>query len=275
MNTAIESDDAYPILRDRAVRAMDSWRNLVKQIISKGIKKQEIAPDIDFIFNYNHLLMLQFYYHPLSPLARRVWLALLEKNLQFESIIVDLDRGEQLKPDFLNLNPFHHVPVLIDGDLRIIESLAILDYLEIKYPEISLLPNDPEKLAVVKMAQMVVNSELGSQVIPLIFEDANSIKVAQAKRHLKRVCKFLVELLGDNPYFGGKQLTTGDIVAGNGLILIDKLGFKLNSFPNLEHYRQRLMAREPWQIAQPNQEQIQAWQKTIKVLFAKKVQTHS
>lgn len=214
--------------------------------------------------------MLQFYYHPLSPLARRVWIALLEKNLEFESIIVNLDRGEQLKPYFLALNPFHHVPVLIDGDLRIIESLAILDYLEIKYPENSLLPDNPKKLATVKMAQMVVNSELSSQVIPLIFEDANSIKVAQAKRHLKRVCKFLVELLADNFYFGGEQFTIGDIVVGNGLVLIDKLGFELNTFPTLENYCKRLMARKAWQIAQPNQEQIQAWQKNIQVLLTKK-----
>jgi TetR/AcrR family transcriptional regulator, transcriptional repressor for nem operon len=47
MNTAIESDDAYPILRDRAVQAMDSWRNLIIRIVQKGIKKQEIKANID------------------------------------------------------------------------------------------------------------------------------------------------------------------------------------------------------------------------------------
>ncbi len=47
MNTAIESDDAYPILRDRANQAMESWRNLIIRIVQKGIKKQEIKPDID------------------------------------------------------------------------------------------------------------------------------------------------------------------------------------------------------------------------------------
>ncbi|VEP14699.1 Transcriptional regulator [Hyella patelloides LEGE 07179] len=47
MNTAIESDDAYPILRDRAQQAMESWRNLIIRIVQKGIKKQEIKPDID------------------------------------------------------------------------------------------------------------------------------------------------------------------------------------------------------------------------------------
>lgn len=47
MNTAIESDDVNPSLRDRAALAMDSWRNLIIQIVKKGIKKQEIKPDVD------------------------------------------------------------------------------------------------------------------------------------------------------------------------------------------------------------------------------------
>ncbi len=47
MNTAIESDDAYPRLRDRAAVAMDSWRNLIILIVQKGIKKQEIKANVD------------------------------------------------------------------------------------------------------------------------------------------------------------------------------------------------------------------------------------
>jgi glutathione S-transferase len=213
--------------------------------------------------------MLQFYYHPLSPLARRVWIALLEKKLDFESIVVNLDRGEQLKPEYLKLNPFHHVPVLVDDNLRIIESLAILDYLEFKYPEVSLLPNDAATLGKVKMTQMVTNSELGSLVIPLVFNDVESIKLSQAKRHLKRVCKFLSELLGDELYFGGSQFTIGDVVAGNGLILVSKLGFELNQFSNIEAYCQRLMEREVWQKTQPNEEQIALWKEVVKTLFNK------
>ena len=88
--------------------------------------------------------MLKFYYHPLSPLARRVWIALLEKNIAFEPIIVNLKEGEQFQPEFLKLNPFHHVPVIIDNSFRVIESLAILDYLEAKYPTPALLPRDAQ-----------------------------------------------------------------------------------------------------------------------------------
>ena len=214
--------------------------------------------------------MLQFYYHPLSPLARRVWITLLEKQLEFEPIIVNLDRGEQLKSEFLKLNPFHHVPVVIDNNFKIIESLAIMDYLESKYPQPALLPSNPQVLAKVKMAQMVTNSELGSQVIPLIVDDAESMEVSQAKRHLKRICQFLVKLLGDDLYFGGNQFTIGDIVAGNGLILIEKLGFNLNQFPSIKAYSQRLMEREAWQQTQPDHEQIKIWKEVVKSLIKPK-----
>jgi len=47
LNTAIESDDAHPALRDRAQQAMNSWRDLIYRIIQKGIKKGEIRPTVD------------------------------------------------------------------------------------------------------------------------------------------------------------------------------------------------------------------------------------
>lgn len=77
--------------------------------------------------------MLKLYHVPISLNSRRVWIALLEKKLQFELVELKLD-GDQFHPDFIALNPFHHIPVLVDDGFRIIESLAILDYLEAKYP---------------------------------------------------------------------------------------------------------------------------------------------
>ena len=47
MNTAIESDDAYPLLRDRAQQAMNSWHSLIIRIVNQGIKKQEIKANIN------------------------------------------------------------------------------------------------------------------------------------------------------------------------------------------------------------------------------------
>jgi glutathione S-transferase len=101
--------------------------------------------------------MIEFYYNPLSPITRRVWIALLEKQLEFEPRLVNLN-GDQFEPDYLALNPFHHVPVIVDGNFRVLESIAILDYLEAKYPNPSLSPTDAETLAKVRMVQMVATN---------------------------------------------------------------------------------------------------------------------
>ncbi|HLG75750.1 MAG TPA: TetR/AcrR family transcriptional regulator [Ktedonobacteraceae bacterium] len=47
LNTAIEADDAYPLLRDRARAAMDEWRGTIRRIVTKGIERHEIRPEAD------------------------------------------------------------------------------------------------------------------------------------------------------------------------------------------------------------------------------------
>jgi len=47
LNTAVESDDAHPALRDRTQQAMNSWLNLIRRIIETGIKKGEIRPEVN------------------------------------------------------------------------------------------------------------------------------------------------------------------------------------------------------------------------------------
>ncbi len=47
LNTAIEADDAHPVLRERARNAMDQWRGTIRRILTKGIERSEIRPDVD------------------------------------------------------------------------------------------------------------------------------------------------------------------------------------------------------------------------------------
>ena len=211
--------------------------------------------------------MLDFYYHPLSPLARRVWIALLEKNISFTPVVISLKDGEQFKSDFLKINPFHHIPVVVDDGLRVLESLAILDYLECKYPEHSLLPDDASQLAKVRMAQMVANNELSSLVVPLIAEAENSPKLQKSKRKIKRILNFFEELLEDENYFGGNSLSLGDIVAGNNVMLINKLGFNLDRHQKIKTWCDCLMAREAWQKTQPNRQQVEIFTQTVRQLI--------
>ena len=59
--------------------------------------------------------------------------ALLERQIAFEPIALNLD-GDHFAADFLTINPFHRIPVLVDEDLTVVESRAILDDREAKYP---------------------------------------------------------------------------------------------------------------------------------------------
>jgi GST-like protein len=84
--------------------------------------------------------MIRFYYHP-SPNPVKVALFLEEAGLPYEMIPVDNRKGDQFKPEFLALNPNAKIPVIVDGDVRVFDSNAILLYLAEKTGQF--LPDDP------------------------------------------------------------------------------------------------------------------------------------
>jgi GST-like protein len=72
--------------------------------------------------------MLKFYYN-LSPNPMKVALLLEETDLDYQSVPVDTRKGEQFAPDYLALNPNGKVPAVVDGDVVVFDSNAILLYL--------------------------------------------------------------------------------------------------------------------------------------------------
>ena len=71
---------------------------------------------------------MKLYYFP-SPNPQKIRFALNELGLDCETVAVDLTKGEQRAPEFVALNPCARVPVLVDGELKLWESHAILAYL--------------------------------------------------------------------------------------------------------------------------------------------------
>ncbi|KAF8412735.1 hypothetical protein HHK36_000704 [Tetracentron sinense] len=70
---------------------------------------------------------------PYASAPRRVLACLIEKDIEFEIVPVDLFKGEHKNPEFLNLQPFGVVPVVQDGDYTLYESRAIIRYYAEKY----------------------------------------------------------------------------------------------------------------------------------------------
>jgi maleylacetoacetate isomerase len=89
--------------------------------------------------------MLKLYSFWRSSASYRVRIALNLKGIAFEYVPVHLarDGGEQNQPAYRALNPQGRVPLLVDGDFRLAQSLAILDYLESVRPEPALCPTEP------------------------------------------------------------------------------------------------------------------------------------
>ncbi len=205
--------------------------------------------------------MLKFYYNPVSANVRRVWVALLEKQIPFEPILVNLD-GDQFDNDFTAVNLFQRVPVIVDNGFRVIESFAILDYLEAKYPTRSLMPSNPEDVAIVRMVEMVAVNELQPSMLlltrPLVGLDVDNQKLDAINERVISVMQFYENLLGEHSYFVGEEFTLADIVAGTLLPSLYLFGFSLDSYPRLKAWLERLAIRESWRQTTPQPEVVEA-----------------
>lgn len=86
--------------------------------------------------------MITLYHAHHSTCSQKVRIVLHEKGLEFEAIQLELGKKDQLRPEYLALNPNGVVPTLVDGDAVIIDSSVICEYLDERYPEPALAPAD-------------------------------------------------------------------------------------------------------------------------------------
>ncbi|PSB55744.1 glutathione S-transferase family protein [Chamaesiphon polymorphus] len=214
--------------------------------------------------------MLKFYYAPISANARRVWITLLEKQIPFEPIIVDLD-GEQFQAEFTAINPLQRVPAIVDNELGIFESLAILDYLEAKYPIPELIPKELNKLAIARTISMVSLTELQPAALTLTKQlmglDIDPTSVDKARQRTNVILQFFEDTIADRPYFTGNTFTIADIVAGTLVPSASMFGISLEPYPGLTAWIDRLSQRESFQQTAPTPEQVQAALPTIKKIM--------
>ncbi|MEM6612591.1 MAG: glutathione S-transferase family protein [Cyanobacteria bacterium P01_C01_bin.72] len=218
--------------------------------------------------------MIKFYYSRLSINARRVWVTLLEKKIEFEPILLKLN-GDQFQPEFLQLNPFHHIPVLVDGDLKIFESLAILDYLEAKYPHPAFMPEKAPDIAKVRMIELLTVNELPPASIVLMKEmldvAVEESKVEQATQTMNTALQYFEDnLSSEQLYFLGSHLTYADIVAGTAVTAIPNLGISLKPYPKVEKWVENLQQRPSWQQTATSPEDLEKSKAVMKAILQKR-----
>jgi glutathione S-transferase len=208
-------------------------------------------------WHYREETMMKLYGFGPTRSLRAVW-GLKELGAEFEFIPVNLQAGEHTRPDFLALNPAGKVPVLIDGDLVITESAAIVLYLAEKYPEKGLMPAGLEQRAQVYRWVLFAMTELEQplwRIAKHTFLLPENKRLPQdvdlAREDFAAMASVLERHMNGRQFIVGERVTVADCVTA---YLMDWANEEklLDGFPNLRAYLQRMYTRStaPQRIAE-------------------------
>jgi len=195
---------------------------------------------------------MKLYYFP-SPNPQKVRFALNELGLDCETVAVDLIKGEQRAPEFLALNPCGRVPVLVDGDLKLWESHAILAYLGEKTGR--LWPTNPEARADAMRWLFFLTSAISPPATEVAFNriavklsggTPDEAAIARGEKALPDPLRIIDQHLAKNEWMLGDKFSLADCDYGPTFNVLDKAGFSFGDFPRVRAYLEAIRSRRAW-----------------------------
>lgn len=206
---------------------------------------------------------MKLYSGPLSLFSRKVEIALGEKGLAFERIMVPFtqERGYQPKhPDVLAVNPKGQVPVLVDGDFALFDSTLIFEYLEDAYPTPPLMPQGARSRAEARMMELRADEVVFPAAYKLVFRTeavpvdvekrrTNDELARQTEAKLRDHFAWLERTLAGRDFLCG-ALSVADIAMFMTIVWTQRLkGPALAPYPALDGWFARLKSRPPFRKA--------------------------
>jgi glutathione S-transferase len=188
----------------------------------------------------------------------RVRWTLQELGVDFEAITVDLRKGEAHRPEFLRINPAAKLPALVDGDLVLTESVAIVTYLGEKYRDKGLVPTDLQQRAQLNRWMLFTATELEQPLWRIarhknLYPEPDRLPadIPLAQRDFRSMAEVAEKHMRNRQYVVGDSVTVADFVLGFTLDWANHVGL-LDQSPTLQAYMERMYARPhaPMRIAQ-------------------------
>ncbi len=205
---------------------------------------------------------MQLYGFFRSSAAYRVRIALALKGLSADPVSVHLGKGQQYGEAFSAVSPQNLVPVLEDAGHRMFQSLAIIEYLEERYPEPALLPRDPFERARVRSLALIIACEIHPLNNPRVLNYLTGKLGAREDQKLewyhhwvKMGFTALERRLMSEPHTG--RFCHGDSPGLADCALVPQVAnahrFKvdLSDFPTIRRINDACLALEPFQLASP------------------------
>ncbi len=160
-----------------------------------------------------------------------------EISVPYEFVLLDMQAGEHLAPDFLAINPMGKVPAIVDDNFKLWESGAILIYLAEKYGK---MPDSLEGRADITQWVLFANATLG----PGIFVEASR------EREERRLLTPLNQVFEQQAFVLGNEFSVADVAVGSILAYIPMmLKLDLSAYPAVVNYIQRISERPAFQKA--------------------------
>lgn len=208
---------------------------------------------------------MELYGYWRSSASYRTRIALNFKELEYNYLPVHLlkDGGQQHQRAYRQLNPNGLVPTLVDGQVILHQSIAIIEYLEDKYPEPSLLPGTPQQRGAIRALALDLSSEL-QPLINLRVQQylKNELAVSDAQKQgwldhwfaesFTAFEKNLEEVAGK--YCVGDAFSLADVCLVPQVFSAQRFGIKLDDYPLLMGVYERLLELPFVAAAHPSQQ---------------------
>jgi maleylacetoacetate isomerase len=198
-----------------------------------------------------------------SSAAFRVRIALNLKQIAYETVAVHLRRNDQSKPDYRAVNPQGLVPALQDSGLKLIQSLAIIEYLDEVHPDPPLLPKDPADRARVRALAEIVACDIhpinNLRVLRYLTHDLSHEETAIAKWYnhwiamgFEAVESLLASDARTGAFCHGDSPSLADVTLVPQVVNAERYRLDLKSYPTLVRIFENCMRLDPFIAAHPN-----------------------
>ena len=200
-----------------------------------------------------------------SSAAFRIRIALNLKGLEFDTVLVNLSEGEHLSDEYRRVNPQGRVPALVDDGVTLLQSPAIMEYLEESYPDPALLPDGAKPRARVRSIANIISCDmhpLNNLAVLNYLAGALSANEKQKSAWYQHwvaegfnaVEKLLSDSSNTGDFCDGDRPGLADICLVPQVFNAQRFDCDLSLFPTIERIFNTCMELEAFDAAQPSKQ---------------------
>lgn len=200
---------------------------------------------------------MKLYGHPFSSNARRVHMLCEECSIPYQYETIDLMKGDQFQPSFLELNPNGMVPVIDDDGFVLWESQAIMRYLANKHGASTWYPSEPRIRAQIDAWLDWNHTRLGRETEDIVLnmlilgDKGEKHKIEESKQALTNILPILEKTLSAHSYICGNQPTLVDLAFLPNIAALEMCRQDLSEYTSISAWYNKMKNRKSFQATSP------------------------